>query len=176
MSRPPCSTLGNSAWGTLLVVGVVILLTVVGIGTLGVGLSGEFGPVARAAGLLVSAIAWVGVVGMLMAVFPRGGRLRVEVCEDALEFHRPGAPPTVVRREEIGRVVVKESLLEGVESFEIYRPDDTLRGTWETGWCATLALFVMRTLKEHGYPCGLRDPLYKGRLFYQSHGRRGEER
>jgi hypothetical protein len=82
----------------------------------------------------------------------------------------------VVRREEIGRVVVKESLLEGVESFEIYRPDDTLRGTWETGWCATLALFVMRTLKEHGYPCGLRDPLYKGRLFYQSHGRRGEER
>ncbi len=175
MSQPPCSTLRNSTWGTVLVVIVVLLLTVVGVGTLGVGLSGEFGPVARAAGLLVSAIAWVGVIGMLMAVFPRGGRLRVEVCEDALEFHRPSTPPTVVRREEVGLVVLKESPLEGVETFVVYRPDDTLLGTWETGWCATLALLVIRTLKEHGYPCGLRDPLYKGRLFYQSPGRRGEE-
>ncbi len=57
-----------------------------------------------------------------------------------------------------------------------YGRRDTLVGTWRTNWCAKSILQVLRTLKQHGYPCALRDPLYKNRLFRQSAGRRANAR
>ncbi len=122
-----------------------------------------------------SALAFFGAFGTFLMVFPPGGRLRVEVCEDTIEFQRRRGTPDVVRREEIELIVLEGSPFEGVESFSMYGPGDVRVGNWDTGWSAKSIPQVLRTLKKHGYPCGLRDPLYKNRLFYRSPGRRPDE-
>ena len=176
MSSLPCSTIRAGFWG---VIGIVLVLLLVGFGlamlTLGFGFTGEFGLVPRAVFVAVAGIAFLVAVLNLMAVFPRGGRLRVEVCEDVIEFHQRGRPPDLVRRDEIELVILVERRLEGVESFVVHGPGGSHLGTWYTSWFAKPALLALRVLKKHGYPCALQSPLHGNRLFYRSPGRRSEE-
>ncbi len=131
MSQAPCSTIRAGLLGSLAGFILALLLTVVGLGTLALGLSNEFGFLPRAAGLLVRALAFFGAFGIFLMVFPPGGRLRVEVCEDTIEFQRRRGTPDVVRREEIELIVLEGSPFDGVESFSVYGPGDVRVGNWD---------------------------------------------
>ena len=175
MSRLPCSTIRASVLGGLLGIVLSLLLILLGLGALAFGIGSDSGIVGRTVGLSISAMTLFGAFAMGRMAFSPGGRLRVEVCEDAIEFHQGGRPPAVVRRNEIERVVLNESRFEGVESFVVYGPGGSVLGTWQTGWFVKPPFGVLRALKKHGYPCGLQNPLYKDRLFYENPGRRADE-
>jgi len=104
-------------------------------------------------------------------LFPAEGRLRIDVGNDTIELSLPGRGSEVFRKADVELVELNEGGFNGVGSFSLFGPDNTLLGIWETNWVLKPPQLVMRVLKRHGYPYALTSAMYGRRRFYQRAGR-----
>lgn len=134
-------------FGLLSLAGTVLLLG--GLAT--VGTQEGVGVVLLGLGILVAAGAWY----LWPARVRHGAELTVVVREDRIEMWRPGDPPQVVERHEAALVVLRVEGArgyEGLTQFEVFGPDRSLLGSWETNWYRTGPVRSIRALGYHGYP------------------------
>jgi hypothetical protein len=89
--------------------------------------------------------------------------LTVVVRADRLELTRDGRPPDVVVKPDVGLIVLHfihypGTIGQGVLDFQIFRPDQSLLGPWETGWDGAGPIQSIRAFRRYGYPWILHDP------------------
>jgi hypothetical protein len=95
---------------------------------------------------------------MLSVVRRRAPALTVGFCPDAITMSRRRLVTDTIRRDEVGLVIIKAYGRAGVGSIEIYGPDRSLVGRWDTNWGAGAgAIRSMRALRRLQYPWVLHD-------------------
>ena len=173
MSGSSCSTLRNGAGSTMLGVVAVGFIAILAFGFLGLAASADFQLAVRAACFLAGAGLAFMTWKVSRRVFPDEGRLELEVCDDTITLNRPGSRSEAFRRSDLESVELNEGGFNGVGSFSLYGPGQTLLGVWETNWVIKPPQLVMRALKRHGYPYALSSALHGNRRFYQRPGKPG---
>ncbi len=108
---------------------------------------------------------------LVRAYMPRGERLEVDVSKEQLVFRRQGQAPAVVRRGEVGLVVLSDDPIQGVRQIRVHDHLSNDIGTWDTAWLGRQPHLVKRILTGLGYPCAIAGELYDGRFLAQTPGR-----
>jgi hypothetical protein len=109
-------------------------------------------------------------VRTVRARLPRGERLEVEVSTKELVLRRKGQPPDVVRRGDVGLVVLYGDQVQGVSQIRIHDHLSGDIGSWDTAWLGRRPQRVKRILAGFGYPCAIASELYDGRFLSQAPG------
>jgi hypothetical protein len=105
-------------------------------------------------GLVLGGIAWM----MWRLTRSRAAALVLRVAPDALVFNRRDERAETVRRDEVGLVVIQAFGRAGVGAYEVYGPDRSLIGRWDTGGSiGPGAVRPMRALRHFAYPWVLHD-------------------
>lgn len=86
--------------------------------------------------------------------------LTIVVSADRLELSRDGKPLDTVQKVDIGLIVLHAISgygAPGLVDFQIYRPDRSLLGRWDTDWDMAGPNRSIRALRRYDYPWFLHD-------------------
>jgi hypothetical protein len=102
----------------------------------------------------------VGLLSWLFVLLSRQGgpALTMTVCPDAITMIRKHQFADTVRRDEIGLVVIRAYGRAGVRKLDVFGPDRSLVGSWDTNWGPSAGpIRTIRALRRAGYPWAVHD-------------------